>query len=152
MAPARALCLGTVALLLLALSHTYAQVISPSAASAHTPSPAPASPASPQRRNRPVILVPGFASTRLMAWKKKNCYSSEVFDVHVGDRVWLDVRQVAFQVRRAALAVCSGVRWNNREAKMPPHLDGGHRSSQYLLLICLCCGVTLCTTPCTACS
>jgi len=40
----------------------------------------------------PVVLIPGFAGTRLNAWSPKGCMGNLGFNV--GDRVWLDTAKV----------------------------------------------------------
>jgi len=48
----------------------------------------------------PVILIPGFMSSRLLAWKHKSC---DTFDINVGDRVWLDVTHVVYDSFRVCI-------------------------------------------------
>ena len=40
---------------------------------------------------KPVIFIPGFASTQLIAWKEKNCFGTTI---QVGDRVWLNLEML----------------------------------------------------------
>ncbi|KAJ0400288.1 hypothetical protein P43SY_006128 [Pythium insidiosum] len=50
---------------------------------------------------RPVVLIPGFASSQLVAWKKHACnhtiQRNLYRDVNVGDRIWLDATRVLAQ-------------------------------------------------------
>jgi len=42
----------------------------------------------------PIIMIPGFASSRLISWKFKDCGAG--LNIHIGDRVWLDVAHVLY--------------------------------------------------------
>ncbi|KAF1334164.1 Phospholipid sterol acyl transferase 1, partial [Globisporangium splendens] len=52
-------------------------------------------------QTRPVLLIPGFASTQLNAWKKvscKNSFQKNLYrDVNIGDRLWIDVARILAQ-------------------------------------------------------
>ncbi|CAI5734160.1 unnamed protein product [Hyaloperonospora brassicae] len=57
--------------------------------------------AAPVERTRPVLLVPGFASSQLQSWSQYRCnsgFSSSLYrDVSFGDRLWVDVARVLAQ-------------------------------------------------------
>ena len=42
-------------------------------------------------KKRPVILVPGFLSTKLISWKKKECIG---MNLDVGERVWINMQKI----------------------------------------------------------
>lgn len=52
-------------------------------------------------RTRPVLIMPGFASSQLQSWSHRRCESGfrkNLYpDVNVGDRVWIDVARVIAQ-------------------------------------------------------
>ncbi|TMW65821.1 hypothetical protein Poli38472_003586 [Pythium oligandrum] len=52
-------------------------------------------------QTRPVLLIPGFASSQLHAWKKTRCnhaiQKNLYRDVNVGDRLWIDVTRILAQ-------------------------------------------------------
>ena len=42
-------------------------------------------------RKRPLILIPGFASTQLVAWKEKACLG---IDIEIGERLWVNLEKI----------------------------------------------------------
>lgn len=53
-----------------------------------------ATPTAASNGREPIIMIPGFASSRLISWKFKDCGAG--LNIHIGDRVWLDVAHVLY--------------------------------------------------------
>ncbi|RLN96699.1 hypothetical protein BBJ28_00006507 [Nothophytophthora sp. Chile5] len=68
---------------------------------AAVPAWAAGNPKQEKERTRPVLLVPGFASSQLQAWSHTRCESgfrkNLYRDVNIGDRLWIDVARVLAQ-------------------------------------------------------
>jgi hypothetical protein len=47
-----------------------------------------------QNKRPPIFLIPGLASTRLVAWKLKKCFGAFSSDIKVQDNVWLNINLV----------------------------------------------------------
>ncbi|KCV67529.1 hypothetical protein H696_06047 [Fonticula alba] len=44
-----------------------------------------------KRRKKPILYIPGFASSRLIAWRRKSC---SAMNIEIGDVVWLNLEKV----------------------------------------------------------
>ena len=57
--------------------------------------------ASQIERTRPVLLIPGFASSQLQSWSQYRCesgFSSKLYrEIKFGDRLWVDLARVLAQ-------------------------------------------------------
>jgi hypothetical protein len=47
-----------------------------------------------ENRRPPIFLMPGLASTRLVAWRFKKCMGTFSSDIHVQDNVWLNINLI----------------------------------------------------------
>lgn len=47
-----------------------------------------------ENKRPPIFLIPGLASTRLVAWKLKKCHGAFSSDIKVQDNVWLNINLV----------------------------------------------------------
>ena len=67
----------------------------------------------------PIILIPGLASTRLVAWKHKVCSNPFLSDIKVSDIVWLNlnlIMQMVGTIDVSCVIECLKLGWNQTDA------------------------------------
>lgn len=73
---------------------------------------------SSENRRPPIFLLPGLASTRLMAWKFKRCPQNALLsDIKVQDYVWLNLNLI-FQmstIDNSCMVECMSLGWNQSD-------------------------------------